>query len=158
MARTEGGDAAPLRTGLLLLAVLSVLATLTELGLERHWKANSQVIPWITLTVIGLLAVALLLRPGRGLLRLARVLGLLVLLSSAFGVFVHIESNYEAGELDQRYAATWETLPPSTRWWLAITHEVGPSPPLAPAASAYAALTMLLATVAHPARRMKNER
>ncbi|MFN0072527.1 MAG: hypothetical protein ACKVVP_13665 [Chloroflexota bacterium] len=151
MMRAGVSEAAPLRLGLLILAVLSALATLTELAMERHWTPGTQLVPWVTLGLVAIMSLAVLLRPGRKLIRGVQVIGLLVLLSAVFGVWEHVESNFESGELDQRYSATWDTLPVQTRWWLAMTHEVGPSPPLAPAASAYAALTMLLATVRHPA-------
>lgn len=148
--RASVSDAALLRTGLLLLAVMSALATMVELAMERHWGPGTQLVPWVTLPLVALLALGLLARPARALLRVARVIGFIVLITATFGIYEHVKSNFEAGELDQRYSATWESLPATTRWWLAITHEVGPSPPLAPAASAYAALTMLLATVRHP--------
>ena len=81
------------------------------------------------------------------------VFAVLVVVSGVFGIWEHIESNYDAGELDQVYSARWETLPAASRWWLAVSKTVGPSPPLAPGALAQAGLCVLLATVRHPARR-----
>ena len=69
------------------------------------------------------------------------------------GIWGHVHANYEAAPLDVRYADTWDGLPEVTRWWLAATKTVGPSPPLASGALAQAALCVLLATLRHPALR-----
>ena len=65
---------------------------------------------------------------------------------SAFGIFEHVKANYDAGPLDRRYAARWETMSEPSRWWTAASGGVGPSPPLAPAVMAQAALCLALAT------------
>ena len=105
-----------------------------------------------------LLIVAIVLvpgRPSRARLRIAQVLAVAVMLSAILGIWEHIESNHDAGSLDGNYQDTWDTLPASTQWWLAISKTVGPSPPLAPAALAQAGLCVLLATVRHPALAMR---
>ena len=61
------------------------------------------------------------------------------------------QANYEAGPLDQRYTATWESLPAAARWWAAASMTVGPAPPIAPGVLGQAALALLLSTARHPA-------
>jgi hypothetical protein len=89
--------------------------------------------------------------PGRRSILWARGLGLAVLLFSAVGVAVHIAQNLASGPLDRDYAAIWDTLSPVQQLWTAATGGVGPAPALAPAAIAWTALILLLATVRHPA-------
>src|SRR5581483_8356491 len=81
----------------------------------------------------------------------AQALAVAIVLTAAVGIFEHIEANYEAGPLDQRYAYTWDTLSEADRWWAAITKAVGPSPPLAPGALAQGGLCLIFATLRHPA-------
>ena len=97
-------------------------------------------------------AIALLARvPSAGKVRLARILAGVVMLSAVLGIWAHVESNYDAGPLDFRYTDSWDGLTDASRWWLALTKTVGPSPPLAPGALAQASLCVLLATLRHPA-------
>ena len=140
-------DAAVLaRRGLVALTVVGILAAAFELAAERHWNGIAQLIPWMALAVLAV-AVALLLLPrGRGIPP-ARLLAALVLAASAYGVFDHVLANHESGALDQRYAASWDTLPASEQWWLAVTKTVGPAPTLAPGVLGQAALLLLLASV-----------
>ena len=58
----------------------------------------------------------------------------------------------DAGVLDFHYTATWPTMSEVERWWLAATGGVGPSPSLAPASLAFAALLLLLASIRLPVR------
>jgi hypothetical protein len=83
----------------------------------------------------------------------ARVLALLVLAASIYGVITHIVVNYDAGALDQRYAETWDSLPVLQRWWYATTKTVGPAPTLAPGVLGQTALLLLLATLNGPSAR-----
>ena len=78
---------------------------------------------------------------------MARILAVVVMLSAAMGIWQHVYASYDAGRLDYRYADRWESLGEATRWWLALTKTVGPSPPLAPRA-----LCILLAALRHRAR------
>ena len=80
-----------------------------------------------------------------------RAIVVAVFVAAAFGVFEHIDANYDAGPLDFRYSAKWETMSTADRWWTAATNGVGPSPPLTPAVLAQAALCLGLATIQHPA-------
>lgn len=143
--------ATALRRSLILLAVIGVAGTAVELAMERHWKTGVQLIPWYTLAVITLGVVLLVVRPRRVTVRLVRAIVVLVFAAAAFGIFEHVDANYEAAPLDFRYADRWPTMSTADRWWTAATGGVGPSPPLVPAVLAQAALCLGLATIAHPA-------
>jgi hypothetical protein len=147
-------SAAPLlRRGLLWLGAVTTGGIGVELALSRHWTQPVQLIAWGALGVIGV-AIALLIRtPSAAKVRLARMLAFTVMLSAALGIWEHVYANYDAGPLDFEYAETWESLPDASRWWLAATETVGPSPPLAPGALVQASLCVLLATLRHPSLR-----
>ncbi|MEU0568979.1 hypothetical protein ABZ297_26885 [Nonomuraea sp. NPDC005983] len=133
-----------LRRGLLALVLLSVMGAALELAAERHWQTVEQLIPW---GALALLALALVVLAAGGSPKAVRALALAVLLVAMFGVYAHVSANYDAGLLDQRYAATWETLSPLTRWWYAVSKSVGAAPPLAPGMLAQSALLLLLTTL-----------
>lgn len=150
------GGVAPaelMRRGLIALAVLGILAAAFELATERHWIGLEQRIPWLALAVLAAAAAALVVVGGDRRVTMARVLALLVLGASLYGVITHVLVNYNAGGLDQRYAATWDTLPHGKRWWYAATKTVGPAPTLAPGVLGQSALLLLLATLHRPTRR-----
>jgi hypothetical protein len=134
------------RRGLVALTVIGILATAFELGSERHWNGWEQLVPWVALVALAA-AVALLLLPGGRGTTAARVLALLVLGASGYGVIEHILTNVGAGALDHRYADSWDSLTLFQRGWYAITKTVGPAPPLAPGVLAQTALLLLLATI-----------
>lgn len=142
-----------LRRGLLWLAALGTAGTALELVLLRHWDNPLELIPF---GALGVLAVAILLvvrRPSARSIGSARVLASAVLVTSVIGVLIHVRSNYESAPLDFRYTASWPTTPEPIRWLLAATDTVGPSPTLAPAAIAFMAFALLIATIRHPAVR-----
>jgi hypothetical protein len=142
-----------LRRGLLWLGALSVVGIGVELAVERHWTQPVQFVAWAALVVAAVAIVLLMGTPSAGRVRVARVLAVVVMLSAVLGIWEHIAENYDSGELDRNYADTWDSLPTGTRWWLAISKTVGPSPPLAPAALAEAGLCVVLASLGHPAFR-----
>jgi hypothetical protein len=143
--------APPLRRGLLWLAALTAAGIGVELAVERHWTQPAQLIAWGALALM-LASIGLVSRgPTATRVRIARVLAVIVILTSVIGVWEHIASNYDAGPLDFRYTNLWDSLPELSRWWLAVSKSVGAAPPLAPGALAQAALAVLLATVGHPA-------
>ena len=152
-------DAVPklLRRGLLWVAALTTAALAVELAAERHWTQPIQLVAWAALALIGA-AIALVLVATPGRLRVARALLVAVILSAAIGVWEHVESNYDAGELDFEYADAWPSLSETSRWWLAVTKSIGPSPPLAPGALAQASVCVLLATLRHPSRHAQTDR
>ncbi|MGE3271348.1 MAG: hypothetical protein AB7P40_21545 [Chloroflexota bacterium] len=149
----EAGTVSLLRRGLLWLAGLTTVALGIELAAERHWTQPVQWIAWVALAVTLLGIILVLGRPSQTRIQIARVLAVLVIVSAAVGIWEHIDSNYDAGELDREYSEQWESLPVSTKWWLAVSKTVGPSPPLAPGALAQAGVCILLVTLRHPALR-----
>jgi hypothetical protein len=132
------------RRSLLALTLIGILATAFELATERHWNGFEQLIPWFALAVLAVAGVLAVL-PGRSAQISARVLVLVVLGASIYGVYDHIAINYNSGALDYRFADTWDSLPATQRLWYAFTKQVGPSPPLAPAVLAQTALLLLMA-------------
>ncbi|MCT9931204.1 hypothetical protein N5079_13360 [Planotetraspora sp. A-T 1434] len=148
MRTVRGDDAQRLvRLGLVALTVVDIVGTAFELATERHWRTAVQLVPWGALVLLALTVALYGSRRRRGVIAWIRGLAGVVLLLSLFGIYEHVSANYAAGPLDQRYATTWDALPWTTRWWYALTKTVGPSPPLAPATLAQAAILMLLATV-----------
>ena len=147
-----GSTVTLLRRGILGLGALSLLATGGELAMEQHWKEPTQIVPWVALAVIAI-AIALLVRVkgSRQHVRLSQALALAVMLSAAYGVYEHAATNYDSAPLDFRYGGRWDTMSEPSRLWTAVTHQVGPSPTLAPLALAYGSVCVLLATFRHPA-------
>jgi hypothetical protein len=139
------------RRGLVALTVIGILATAFELAAARHWNEWEQLIPWAALVALAT-AVALLALPGGRGTTAARVLALLVLGASAYGVLEHLLVNVGSGPHDQRYADTWQSFSLLERGWYAITKTVGPAPPLAPGVLGQTALLLLLASVCTPQR------
>jgi hypothetical protein len=134
------------RTGLIALTVVGILAAAFELAIERHWNGLEQLIPWLALAVLAAATVLVLIPGGRGVTA-ARVLALLVLGASIYGVVDHILVNYNSGPLDQNFADTWDTLRLVEQGWYAVTKTVGPAPTLAPGVLGQSALLLLLATL-----------
>jgi hypothetical protein len=139
------------RRALVGLTAIGIAAAGFELYSERHWNGLEQLVPWAALAGLAL-ATVLVLLPGGGARTAARVLALLVLAASAYGVVDHVLVNYGSAVLDQRYADTWDSLPVLTRWWYAASKQVGPAPTLAPGVLGQAAVLLLLATVGGPLR------
>lgn len=142
MGRLDGLSA---RAGLLALGWLGLTGTVAQLVLDRHWSSFWQLPPWLALIATGF-ALRLAARAEASSRRLARWLALLVTAIALAGVYFHIEGNYQAGPLDQRFSATWEALPLASRLWTAATQGVGPSPVLASGALVMTALVVVLAT------------
>jgi hypothetical protein len=134
-----------LRRGLLVVALLSVLAIGYELVTERHWGTNIQLVAWAVLLVL-VLALLLACSARRPAVLAARVLAVAALVGSGFGMYEHVASNYIAGQLDAAYSDSWETRTETEKVLLAVTKSVGVNPPLAPGALGQGALLVLLAT------------
>jgi hypothetical protein len=145
-ADTVSNGAVLVRRGLIALTAIGILAAAFELATQRHWNGLEQLIPWAALAVLAV-ATVLVVIPGERGVPAARVLALLVLAASIYGVITHIMVNYRAGVLDQSYADTWDRLPMLQRLWYATTVTVGPAPTLAPGVLGQTALLLLLATV-----------
>jgi hypothetical protein len=149
-APPEAGPARLLRSGIQALAALAALGVAAELASLRHWQ-GSQLIAWIALgaNLLALLLVAA--GPRRAGVLVARALAAIVVASALYGVWVHVKANYDTAPLDAVFGTRWPTLSEPERWWAAANGEAGPAPPLAPLVLAQVALTILLATVHHPA-------
>ncbi|MEV1167598.1 hypothetical protein [Nonomuraea sp. NPDC049784] len=131
------------RLGLLGLVAIGILGAALELAFERHWQSPVQLIPWAALALLGLALVLLALRDSPRTTTVVRVIALVVLLASAYGVFMHVSVNHGAGAADP----AWDALSPFTQWWYALTKSVGQAPPLAPGMLAQSALLLTLATL-----------
>ena len=140
-----------LRRCFLALAVTATAGTAVELALSRHWTTAIQLIPWYAVGGLTLATVLLVARPRPVAVRAVRVVAVVVVLTTLFGIYEHALANYHAGPLDFRYESRWATMSAASRWWAAISESVGPSPTLAPAVLAQAAVCLVLATLGHPA-------
>ncbi|HLU56108.1 MAG TPA: hypothetical protein VKZ81_11655 [Pseudonocardia sp.] len=134
------------RRGLVALTGIGILATAFELAAERHWGHVEQLVPWLALVLLAIAVGLTLLPDGRGTTA-ARVLAVVVLGASAYGVIEHVLVNAGAGRFDPRLGDVWASLPLLERGWYALTKTVGSAPTLAPGVLAQTALLLLLATV-----------
>lgn len=133
------------RQGLLALGWLGLAGTVAQLVLDRHWSSFWQLPPWLALILTGF-ALRLGARTEDSARRLARGLALTVMAIASAGIYFHIEGNYQAGPLDQRFSAVWDSMSFASRLWTASTQGVGPSPVLASGALVMTALVVVLAT------------
>src|SRR5687768_10158318 len=117
MAVSGDTAASVLRRGLLWVAALTSVGIATELAADRHWAQAVQLVAWGALAVVALAIVLVATATTEAKVRLARILAVVVMLSAAWGVWEHVASNHDAGELDFEYATSWEGLPELTRWW-----------------------------------------
>ncbi len=94
-----GGDGAAggLRAGLLLLVVLGVAGVALSLAYERHWFGAWQLAPWVTLGIVVAAGVAVVVRPTGATVWLVRTVAVLAVVSSAIGVWQHVDGNLNAG-------------------------------------------------------------
>jgi hypothetical protein len=135
------------------LGVAGAGGTAVELAMSRHWNGMAQKTPWLALALVAVAFTLIVVRPNRERLWLARGLAVVVAVAALFGVWQHVRENRNAGPLDFRYAATWDSLSSADQWWKAFSKTVGPAPTLAPGVLAEAALCALAATAWHPAER-----
>lgn len=138
----DGAVAAGLRRALMGLQGLTAGGLIAELLLTGHTESLPQLLPLAACGLsLGALA-GLALAPGRATLQVQRGAGGLGLLVGAFGVFEHIEHNFEFAAEIRPSAAFAELVVP------ALT---GANPLLAPGAVASLGLMALAATWRHPA-------
>ncbi|GAA3655065.1 hypothetical protein GCM10022224_017700 [Nonomuraea antimicrobica] len=147
--RRRPAGTAVLRLGLLALVAIGIVGAALELAFERHWQSPVQLVPWAALALLVVALVLLGLRDSGRALTVARVLAVVVLLASAYGVFMHMAVNHGVGGAME---PGWDSLSPLTQWWYALTKTVGAAPPLAPGMLAQSALLLLLAGVAPKGR------
>lgn len=146
-------DASVLRRSLVGLVVIAISGLTAELLVERHWGTPVRMVPWFALVALAYAALLLMRRPTAAAVRRARMLAGAVMIAGAVGVALHINENYVAGPLDQRYEQLWAGMSEVERWWAAFSKAVGPAPTFAPAALALVSLVLLIATQRHPALR-----
>lgn len=139
-----GVPAARLRQMLLALVLLGAGGLLTELLLLEHYEDTWQWVPLILLSVTGLLAATLFVRPGRTLIRIFRGVMAVCVLAGAVGLWLHVWGNYE-WEIEQGTELVGMAL-----WWEVLR---GATPTLAPGALAQLGLLGLLWSYGHPAAR-----
>ena len=106
--------------------------------------------PWFCLVALAYAALLLWRRPTAAAVRRARLLAGVVMLAAAVGIALHVNENYIAGPLDQRYERLWEGMSEVERWGSAFSKAVGPAPTFAPASLALVALILIVATPAAP--------
>lgn len=132
---------ARLRTFLLGLSALSLVATLIELVLENHYRELLQLSPFI-LGGAGLIALAAAgLRPQRSTLLALRAIMAVVALGGMGGTLVHLIENYGFAHEISPNAALGNLILPTLK---------GAAPLLAPGALVFAALLALAALYYHP--------
>lgn len=146
MTDAPPADRDRMRLGILAVVVAATLGIALELATSRHWNGAIQLIPWVSALVM-LAAAGLVGRNTPGGVRAGRVIALVVGLASAFGVWEHVESNYDSGPLDFRYATKWASMSEATRWWKAVSGGVGAAPPFVPGAMALIAALLVVATL-----------
>lgn len=134
-----------LRSGVLVVVVVATVGIVVELATSRHWHGGIQLIPWFAAGLL-LVATALIGRGAPGGVRVGRVLAAVVSLASLFGVWEHVEGNYDSGPLDFRYATSWASMSEATRWWKAVSGGVGAAPPIVPGVLALVAGLLVVAT------------
>ena len=131
-----------LRTLLLVLTGCICVFTIAELWLSEHMESVIQLIPFV-LCGLGLIAVlGALFRPQRRTLWALRVVMLLLIVGSLFGIVEHLEANV-AFERDIRPNATTSAV--------VFDALKGASPLLAPGILALAGILGLASTYYHPA-------
>jgi hypothetical protein len=145
MPPTETRDVAErLRTFLLYTSAALCGGTVVELLLAKHTQDAVQLIPF-ALCGIGLaVVVAAILRPRRETLLALRLVMVVLVLGSLFGVYEHLASNVSF-ELEMRPGATLAAV------WLKALQ--GAAPLLAPGILALAGMLAIAGTYEHPALR-----
>ena len=147
-------DASVLRRSLVGLVVIATCGLTAELLVERHWGTPVRLVPWFALVALAYAALLLMRRPTTAAaVRRVRLLAGAVMIAASVGVALHINENYVAGPLDQRYEQLWAGMSEVERWWAAFSKAVGPAPTFAPAALALVSLVLFVATQRHPALR-----
>ncbi|SEH02724.1 hypothetical protein SAMN05444920_12960 [Nonomuraea solani] len=137
-----------LRLGLLALVAIGIGGAALELAFERHWQSFTQLIPWFAVALLVAALALLALRDSGRVVTVVRALAGVVLLASAYGVFMHVSVNHGMGAMDP----AWDTLSPLSQWWQALTKSVGNAPPLAPGMLAQSSLLLLLASLISKAK------
>ena len=129
------------RTFLLLAAGCSCVFTVVELWFEEHTGSTSQLIPFVLCGLGAAAIAAALFRPRRITIKLLRVVMGVMLFGTLFGLYEHLEHNWEFAR-EIRPNATFSVLLDDTLY--------GANPLLAPGILALAAILAIAATYFHP--------
>ncbi len=132
------------RQFILTIVFLMCVATLGELVLEKHYKAQDQLIPFV-LTIAALVTTAAaLIRPGKATIWVLRIVMLGNILGSLLGGLEHLKANYEFVTDIQPNIAFGNAL---------LTAFSGAAPLLAPGILALAGILAIVATLYYPGLR-----
>ena len=85
-----------------MLAVMGIAGSAVMLAYHWHWEGTWQQVPWGILGGATLGLAALMVRPDRLVIHLARILAVVTIVSAAFGVWQHFDENYMTALLDRR--------------------------------------------------------
>ena len=141
-----------LRRGMLAVLVFGCVGLIGELVLLEHYSELTQ-LPPLVLSVLGIAgAIAYWVGGGAKSVRALQVIGLLMVLSGAMGVYFHGEENLEHARRDaEEYG---EPTSGSSFWMNAIK---GDAPTLAPGTMVQFGLLALLFAYRHPALKRPEE-
>lgn len=146
-------DVLPLiRRGLLAVLVFGCVGLIGELVLLEHYSEVNQ-LPPLVLSVLGIVAViAHWIGSGAKSVRALQVVGLLMVLSGAVGVYFHGEENIEhAREEAEEYGEPTS----GSAFWMSVVK--GEAPALAPGTMIQFGLLALLYAYRHPALKRPEE-
>ena len=131
-----------LRFFLLILSVLTLIATLVELVLAEHTSETLQLVPFFLCGAGLVVAFAAMLRPGKGTMTALRVVMVIVALGGLAGIGIHLIENFEFASEVRPTAGTFNQIMAALK---------GAAPLLAPSTLVFAGLLGLAATYYHPA-------
>lgn len=149
----EDNETSALRNSVIVVAAIGIAGLAAELVIERHWGTAVRFVPWLALAALAWAVLRLWRGPTPRQVRAARVIAVAALAAAALGIALHINENYTAGPLDQRYSLVWDAMSEPQRWWAAFSKSLGPAPTFAPGALALIGLLVLVAAQRHPTMR-----
>jgi hypothetical protein len=140
-------DALPLiRRGMLAVLVFGCVGLIADLVLLEHYAELTQ-LPPLVLCVLGIIAViAHWIGNGAKSVRALQVVGLLMVLSGALGMYFHGEENLEHATRD---AEEYGEAASGSAFWMSVVK--GDAPALAPGTMIQFGLLALLYAYRHPA-------
>jgi len=130
------------RVFLLGLAAVLCGGTVVELWLTEHTQELFQFIPFVLCAAALIAIVSVLLKPSQMTIRALRFVMALLVLGSLFGVYEHLQGNWEI------VLETKPGLGVAEMFWVAVR---GAAPMLAPGILVLVAVLAVAATYYHPA-------
>jgi hypothetical protein len=139
---------AAMRRILLVILVVGMIGTTTDLLLLEHDEEAIQLIPLVLLGAALVAAVWQAVKPGRASLTALQIVMLLFILSGVLGVYFHVAANVEfQREVDPSIAGT-------ALFWKAVAAKTPPA--LAPGSMAQLGLIGLAYAYRHPSGRPRD--